>query len=109
MLRAILWMLRAILWMLRVIFVFTEDRRVFLACCAAQARSYYTVKRGSSEASDPVAVRSDGGGRATHSWRNHSRLWRAACAALDSVDPEFADTFSSIAVTKGFSGPCFML
>ena len=34
----------------------------------------------------------------------HRRVWEAACAAIRELDPQFADTFTALAVTKNFEG-----
>jgi hypothetical protein len=41
---------------------------------------------------------------AKRKFEQHARLWTLAAAALRTVDADFADAFTGLAVTKGFRG-----
>ena len=41
-------------------------------------------------------------------YQQNATLWQLAAAAMATVDPEFAEQFTGLAVTQGFSGACFL-
>lgn len=67
--------------------------------------SKYMVLRSPTEAEEKTI---ELGSRRAHSairkYRQNLSLWEAARAAMATVDPDFADAFTGLAVTKGFVG-----
>ena len=67
--------------------------------------SKYMILRSPTEAEEKITRL---GSRRAHSamkkFEQNLSLWKAAKAAMATVDPDFADAFTGLAVTKGFRG-----